>query len=266
MKNKLLLIFTFFLSSSAIYGQNFPINGNVIDKENQPVIGAHIALEQIWGDPVKSTITDENGNFILEKVPTGGYRKKISFLGLKDFQKEITVNGSAIDLGTINMLEGTTELDEVVVKEKAPIAQQLGDTTQYNASSFKTLPDADADELVSKMPGVVIQNGTVQAQGEDVKQVLVDGKPFFGNDPMAALRNLPAEVIDKIQVFDQQSDQSQFSGFNDGETTKTMNIITRPNMRGGQFGKIYGGYGYDCLLYTSPSPRDQRGSRMPSSA
>lgn len=227
------------------YSQTNTLKGKVIDKSNQPLPGAHIALEQLWGDPVKTTVTDEDGNFMLEKIPTGGYRIKISFLGLKDVRKEVNAKDGEVNLGSISMTEQSTELGEVLVKDKAPIAQQLGDTTQYNASSFKTLPDADADELVSKMPGVIIQNGTIQAQGEDVKQVLVDGKPFFGNDPMAALKNLPAEVVSKIQVFDQQSDQSQFSGFNDGETTKTMNIITRPNMRNGQFGKLYGGYGYE---------------------
>lgn len=94
------------------------------------------------------------------------------------------------------------------------------------------------------MPGVVIQNGTVQAQGEDVRQVFVDGKEFFGNDPTLALRTLPAEVIEKIQVYDRLSDQAQFTGFDDGETAKTINIITRPEKRNGQFGKAYAGYGY----------------------
>ena len=246
MKNKFLLFLScYFFSTFILLGQTNSIQGKIQNNENQPVIGAHVALEQLWGEAVKSTITDEDGFFELEKIPTGGYKLKISFLGLKDIRREVTINGTDVNLETIKMEEELTELGEIVVKEKAPIAQQLGDTTQYNASSFKTLPDADADELVQKMPGVMIQDGKIQAQGEDVKQVLVDGKPFFGNDPMAALKNLPAEVIDKIQVFDQQSDQSQFTGFNDGETTKTMNIITRPNMRSGQFGKIYAGYGYE---------------------
>ena len=95
------------------------------------------------------------------------------------------------------------------------------------------------------MPTVVVDDGTIQAQGETVKTVLVDGKPFFGNDPTAALKNLPAEVIDKIQIYDEQSDQAKFTGFDDGETTKTINIITKTNMRDGQFGKIYTGYGYE---------------------
>ena len=92
-----------------------------------------------------------------------------------------------------------------------------------NASAFTTNPDASARDLVQKMPGVVMENGQLKAQGETVERVLVDGKVFFGDDPNAALQNLPAEVVDKVQVLDQQSDQAQFTGFEDGETTKTIN-------------------------------------------
>ncbi len=101
------------------------------------------------------------------------------------------------------------------------------DTTEYNAGAFKTNKDADAEDLITKMPGITVQNGTVQAQGENVAKILVDGKEFFGSDPNAALKNLPAEIIEKIQVFDQQSDQAQFTGFDDGTSNKTINIITR---------------------------------------
>jgi hypothetical protein len=105
--------------------------------------------------------------------------------------------------------------------------------------------DATAEDLAQKLPGVVIENGKVEAHGEEVKEVMVDGRPFFDRDPMAALRNLPAEVIDKIQVFDKQSEQAAFTGFEDGNTRKVMNIITRPGMHNGTFGRVYGGYGTD---------------------
>ncbi len=110
---------------------------------------------------------------------------------------------------------------------------------------LKTQPDATAEDLVNKMPGISSQNGSVTVNGEQVTQVLVDGNPFFGDDPMVALKNLPAEVIDKIQVFDKLSDQAQFTGFDDGNTSKTINIVTKRNRRNGTFGKAYGGYGTD---------------------
>lgn len=130
------------------------------------------------------------------------------------------------------------------MESTVPIAQQKGDTTEFNANAVKVLRDATSEDLVSKLPGVTTENGAIKAQGENVTQVLVDGKPFFGNDPTAALRNLPAEVIDKVQIFDQQSDQAQFTGFQDGNTTKTINIVTKKGMNNGQFGKVYSGYGY----------------------
>ena len=103
----------------------------------------------------------------------------------------------------------------------------------------KTNPDASAENLVTKMPGVTSENGSLKVNGEDVKKVLVDGKPFFGDDPNTAIKNLPAEVVDKIQVFDRMSDQAQFTGFDDGNSEKTINILTKPGKNNGQFGKIY---------------------------
>ncbi len=241
---KKILPILFCLISWGLSAQDFSVKGKIINDNGPAVEGAYVSLLYPWNEEVKSAVTDASGQFEFKKVEKGGYKVKSTFLGLQDFVKEITVNAS-LQLDPIQMKEGSLNLNEIEVKEKLPLAQQLGDTTQYNADAFKTLPDATAEQLLEKMPGVVVDGGKVQAQGEDVKQVLVDGKPFFGNDPTAALRNLPAEVIDKIQVFDQQSEQAQFSGFQDGETTKTINIITRPEMRNGQFGKVYAGYGYE---------------------
>ncbi len=138
-------------------------------------------------------------------------------------------------------------VNEVLPMEGALIKVQAvtikGDTTEMNASSFKVNPDASAEDLVSKMPGVTSSNGQIQAQGEQVKKVLVDGKPFFGEDPNAALKNLPAEVVGKIQIYDAKSEQSLFSGIDDGNTTKTMNIVTKSQFRNGLFGRMFSGVG-----------------------
>lgn len=138
-------------------------------------------------------------------------------------------------------------VNEVLTMEGAEVKVQAvtikGDTTEMNASSFKVNPDASAEDLVTKMPGVTSSNGQIQAQGEQVKKVLVDGKPFFGEDPNAALKNLPAEVVGKIQIYDAKSEQSLFSGIDDGNTTKTMNIVTKSQFRNGLFGRGYAGYG-----------------------
>jgi len=122
--------------------------------------------------------------------------------------------------------------------------EQKADTTEYNAKAYKTNPDATTEDLVTKMPGVTNDNGVIKAHGEEVKKVTIDGKDFFGDDASLALKNLPAEVVDQVQVFDRLSDQAQFTGFNDGNTTKAMNITTKSGMNNGVFGRIYGGYGY----------------------
>lgn len=239
----LVLCCLFFVADAS--AQNFSIKGQVINKQSkEPMAGAHVSLMHPWGEAYKTTVVQSDGSFKLTELSNGGYAFEISFIGYLNYRSEITIVGQDINLGSIELVEGV-ELGAVEVTGKIPLAEQKGDTTQYNADAFKVMKDADAEELIEKMPGVVIQDGKIQAQGEDVKEVLVDGKPFFGNDPRAALKNLPAEVISKIQVYDQTSEQAAFSGFQDGETSKTINIITRPEMRNGQFGKISAGYGYE---------------------
>ncbi len=243
MKNLLLVISMLFAMSAT--AQNFSIKGKATDESGGALPGAHIALQYPWGEDARLSATEPDGSFILPNVEQGGYKLKISYLGYEDLIREVTISTESIDLGTLKLEPGSTQLAEVQVKERIAMAKQDGDTTSFNADAFKVMKDASAEDLVGKMPTVTVQGGKVQAQGEDVKQVLVDGKPFFGSDPTAALKNLPAEVIEKIQIYDQASDQSQFTGFDDGNASKTINIITRSNMQAGQFGKIYGGYGYD---------------------
>lgn len=243
MKYQYLTTFLLFAAFFQANGQTFRIFGTVLDAQNGAGLpGAHVQLFQGAEEMRKNTIADRTGKFVLEGVERGDYRLEITYVGYQTYRKVVEVRDRDLNLGALRLGEGV-ELEEVEVRDRLPIATQQGDTTQYNADAFKTLPDADAEELVSKMPGVVVSDGQVQAQGEDVEQVLVDGRPFFGRDPRAALRNLPAEVIDKIQIFDQKSDQAEFTGFDDGETIKTLNLITRPNMRNGTFGKMYAGYG-----------------------
>lgn len=218
------------------------VTGRITSTDGMPLIGAHVELSTT--DFNKSTITNEKGQFRFQEVGYGNYVLTVSYIGYQTKEQLLDLRSSLVRVGKIELQEGI-ELEGIEVKEKVLTTTVQGDTTTFNANAFKTMPDADAQDLVEKMPTVVIEEGKVQAQGEDVKQVLVDGRPFFGNDPTAALRNLPAEVIEKIQIYDQQSDQAQFTGFDDGNTSKTINIITRPNMRTGQFGKLYAGYGYE---------------------
>ena len=126
-------------------------------------------------------------------------------------------------LRQINLLADSILLGEVNVIDKFPVVTQSGDTAVYDANAFKVNKDAVAEDLLVKAPGIQVENGKVKAQGEEVKKVYVDGKTFFGDDPSAALKNIPADIIEKVQVFDQQSEQSLFTGFDDGSTSKAIN-------------------------------------------
>lgn len=226
--------------------QTVTLKGKLLDETKQPAIGASVLLLNP-GDSVmvKGTVTDIDGIYILNVDPQRKYILKILSLGYKDQFRSLNVGTDSINMPTISLSQNSTILKEVLVEGKAPLATQNGDTTSFNSSAYKVNKDATAEDLVGKMPGVTVVDGKVQAQGEDVKQVLVDGKPFFGDDAAAVLKNLPAEVIDKVQVFDKKSDQALLTGFDDGNAAKTINIVTKQQFRNGVFGKVYAGYGYD---------------------
>jgi len=240
------LLYLVLLFPCLLQAQDLSISGTILDQPSaSPLPGAHIELLYPWEEAVQSTVTNEKGQFTFKGVEKGGYKLKVSFLGYGDYLQEVTLTNADVDLGQVSLTEGSVDLDAVEIKEKLPLAQQEGDTTSYNANAFKTLKDASAEDMLKKMPGVIENNGRLQVQGENIGKVLVDGRAFFGNDPNAALKNLPSEVISKIQVFDQASDQSQFTGFNDGNTTKTINIVTKSGIDNANFGKLYAGYGTD---------------------
>jgi hypothetical protein len=212
--------------------------------EQSPLEGAYLYLTD--GAAEFSETSNAKGKFQFDGLKPGTYSLSVTYMGYQSYTDTIELQDD-LNLGTLQITQIALNLDEVEITGKAPLATQSGDTTQYNSNAYKVNPDANAEDLIRKMPGVLFENGKAQVQGEEIKQVLVDGKPFFGDDPNVALRNLPAEVIEKVQVFDQQSEQDRFSGFNSGETTKAINIITKPGKRQGEFGKVYAGIGEEGL-------------------
>jgi hypothetical protein len=170
--------------------QTVTIKGKLLDENRQPAIGASVLLLNP-GDSVmvKGTVTDIDGMYSLTAEAQRKYILKILSLGYKDQFRTISTGNDSINLGSISLSQNSTILKEVLVEGKAPLATQNGDTTSFNSSAYKVNKDASAEDLVGKMPGVTITDGKVQAQGEDVKQVLVDGKPFFGDDAAAVLKN-----------------------------------------------------------------------------
>lgn len=240
----LLLSITLSLFSIQLNAQLTNISGVVKDKaDKQPVLGVNLQLLNQDNALVAGQISDLDGNFKFINIPFGLYQLKVSFIGYETVELEIRINSQEPKILEIQIEQTALNLKTMTVEGSQIRMEQKGDTSQYNADAFKTNVDASAEELITKMPGISTEGGTVKAGGEDVKRVLVDGKPFFGDDPNLALKNLPADVIDKIQVFEQMSDQSQFTGFDDGRGVKTINIVTKAGKNNGQFGKIYAGIG-----------------------
>jgi len=244
MKKALLAILLLGITQAAA-AQYWVVKGTVQDNQAKPLQAATVVLLNQSDSTKRAVSTKPDGTFRLTQVLNGNYQLTISFVGFTNFTKAIQVENGTLNLNEIKLQIDPKQLAGVTVEGLAQRVVQKGDTVEMNADAYKVNPDANAEDLLEKMPGVVIQNGQVQAQGENVKRVLVDGREFFGDDPNAALRNLPAEIIEKIQVYDEASDQAQFTGFMDGETSKTLNIITKASMRNGEFGKVYAGGGTD---------------------
>ncbi|MCW3082212.1 outer membrane beta-barrel protein [Segetibacter sp.] len=187
---------------------------------------------------VKYGLSKADGSFTIENVPYGSYIFYVTFQGFVEIQKNFTVNAERPDYnpGTLYMTLLPADLGNVTVRT-SPITIK-GDTTEFNASMFKTKPNSTAEDMLKKLPGVEVdKEGAVTAQGQTVTRVMVDGKRFFGDDPKMATRNIPTDMIDKIALIDAQSEQSAFSGFDDGNREKVINIITKKDRRKGAFGK-----------------------------
>ncbi len=244
MKKTLLLVNLIIISNS-LFAQS-AIVGEVREILTQKTLkSAYVSIINMTDSSKRKTVpTDGIGKFKFLGINHGNYSLRVSFLGYQESRQNITIStDSTYNISTIFLEENSQQLDEVkVIGQVAATIQKL-DTLQFNAKAFKVNPDANADELMEKLPGAVMENGKLQIQGDEVKQVMIDGKLFFGKDATAALKNIPSEVIDKIQVFDQLSEQSQLTGLDDGNTTKTVNITTRPDMRNGIFGRNSAGIG-----------------------
>lgn len=242
--NNLLLTIALFFGVLGLQAQTFTIKGKVLEAGKAvPIPYANILLLRVTDSTqVTGTISEVDGEFALSSVKEGTYLFKIQYLGYEAFFKTLNLR-TDLDLGALSLKEEARALSEVVIAASRAAGAQKRDTTLYNADAFRTMKDASAQVLIEKLPGVVSDGGILQAQGENIAQILVDGKPFFGTDVRAALQNLPAEVIQSIEIFDQKSEKSQVSGFDDGERLKTINIITKANRRKGQFGKTTAGYG-----------------------
>lgn len=240
------------------------VSGKVVNaKDKKPVDFATIAIKSLKDSSVvASGQTNPDGSFSFKAIAPGKYRIYAAFLGLKTATKDVEVAKAAVNAGEIAMSDDGVDLKDVNVTATIPIVVKK-DTLEFDAKSIKVRENAVVEDLLQKVPGVeVAKDGSIKAQGETVTKVKVDGKEFFGNDPLLATKNLPADMVDKIQVIDELSEQAQFTGIDDGTRNKILNITTKNGMKHGYFGNSTVGYGsndrYDASLNVNKFDDDRQ--------
>ncbi len=191
--------------------------------------------------------TNEKGHFEIKDLKPGKYLVMINYPKFADYVESITlVDSSVQNFGNVKLTQKSRLLQEVVIKQQVAAIRFKGDTTEFNADSFKTAANANVEDLLRILPGISVDNkGQVTAMGQKVKKVLVDGEEFFGDDPTLVTKNLRADMVDKVQVFDKNSDQADFTGVDDGEKSKTINITLKADKKKGYFGRVNAGGGSD---------------------
>jgi hypothetical protein len=249
MKKILLFVFVILLISSTGFAQTNGLLGRVYDSTNvKPIVFATVSIIRKSDSMlVKHARTNQQGRFSISGLKADTFILLIAHNSYIDFVDEIilTEKDAVKDLGDYNMIQRGQVLREVIIKNTAGIKIK-GDTLEYLADSFKVRQGAMVEDLLKVLPGIQVnKKGEITAQGEKVEKVLVDGEEFFGDDPTVATQNIQSKVVEKVQVFDKKSDQAAFTGFDDGQEEKTINLKLKDNMNKGQFGKVELGAGLD---------------------
>ena len=244
---KILLTTLLTLFAAAAFAQRGSVTATVVNADTgESVAGAVLIVSPVKTPEKQQGFTSAfKGAVSMPSLAYGEYKLSVSFIGYNNLDTTFRVSAPKLNLGVLKLKPGV-QIETVVKEAKALRTSQKGDTVSYNAGAFKVVADADVEGLLKKMPGITVTDGTVEAQGETVKKIFVDGKEFFGEDVTTAIKSLPAEAVDRVEVYNKLSDAAEFSGMDDGEGYKALNIVTRPGMRQGQFGKLYAGFGYDA--------------------
>ncbi|WP_317164354.1 outer membrane beta-barrel protein [Sphingobacterium sp. SGG-5] len=215
----------------------------MIDKTTAtPIQGVTIVVESLTDSAKYVMSSNAKGVFNRANIKAGRYTIGSAFIGYKAEMRQITFAGKPVHV-LFRLEPSEIALEEVDITAPQMVSLRE-DTMEFDAKNFSTREFADADELIAQVPGVMIdEDGNVSAHGEQVTKIVVDGKEFFSSDPRIALKSLPAEIISKIQIIDEKSEQARFSGFDDGTRNKVINIVTKPERRHGYFGKANAGVG-----------------------
>lgn len=222
----------------------YTLSGTVVDNASKDKIelSSIRVLNPIDSALVAGGSADMNGYFSFN-LKEGDYVLKVSYLGYHEYTRRIKLNRN-LNLGEIPLAENSVQLAEAVIETNAIEVLVKGDTVEFNANAYKVQENAVVEDLLKKMPGVEIdENGKITVHGKEVKKIMLEGKEFFSDDPKVASKNLPAQMVDRLQVLDKKSDMALMTGFDDGEEETIINLVVKPGMKEGAFGNILGGYG-----------------------
>ncbi|MDR1437084.1 MAG: outer membrane beta-barrel protein [Candidatus Symbiothrix sp.] len=250
MKFFLNTFITLFCSLSVFGQKNSTVSGILLDKsDNEPVISATVELLNAKDSVfVTGAISTLKGEFTLKNLPPGNYVLKVTYLGYLNMNRPLTLSGQppSVDLGKLYLQANDILLQETVIEGQRPEVVVRNDTIEYDAASYKTTENAVVEDLLKKLPGVEVdKDGKITVNGKEVKKFMVEGKDFFSDDPQVASKNLPAGMVDKLQVLDRKSDMARMTGFDDGEEETIINLTIRPGMKQGTMGNALAGSGTD---------------------
>ncbi len=248
MKRLFSLMLTMTLCVTAWAQKGVSVEVRLVDSETGEAVGfATVSLTLSGSDkPYKYVMSDEEGRAEITAVEPGTYVLRTELMGYKGLQTEIKVERKSLNLGTLKMSGDAEVLDAASVSAPGNPVVFKQDTVEYNASSFKSSDNDMLEELLKKLPGVeVADDGTVTVNGEAVKKITIGGKTFFLDDPAIATKNIPAKIIDKLQVVEQKTERAQFTGIDDGVRETVIDLKIKPGMFGGWFGNLTGGGGHD---------------------
>ncbi len=236
-----------FLLAGVMLALAYNIRGTVTDASGEPLIGASLRLLNARDSvKVKTTIANENGRFTLPDIKNGKYILQADYVGCTSVTRDITVKSADLRLDPIVLEESAMVLREAVVEGIRTPMKVMEDTVEFSADSYKTQPSAVVEDLLKRLPGVEVDSeGKITANGKEVTKILIDGKEFFSDDPKVASKNLPANMIDKLQVVDRKSDLARITGVDDGEEETVINLTVKKGMKNGWFGQAEAGYGTD---------------------
>lgn len=238
-----LLAFTLGTASALAY----TVSGVVTDASTEPLPSASVRLLAAADSAVvNGTVSSDNGQFKFQTVKNGKYIVEVSYVGFATQFRNIQVKDASLKLDPFRLAEDAIMLNETtVVGIKTPITVKE-DTIEFNADSYRTAPNAVVEDLLKRLPGVEVgTDGSITANGQSVTKILVDGKEFFGDDPTVASRNLPVDMVDRLQVVNRKSDLARITGVDDGEEETVINLTVKKDRNNGWFGTIEGGYGTD---------------------